>query len=203
MQQKIEKIIMIIALVGIATGIGAHVYSRIQGSLPSPTFSFNKESAPGWWASDNVDVQEVARTSNYTGQTPISELPTSDLTIFQGESEDERTVDGCFVSFSYYKNRLADINAAYDDYFDRKDTDDGKLDTFDPIKQTISTFEGKKEYDLRQYRLVFEGQDTMQGYQVGFIPLDSGYIRTEGVCMTYEELEITKPVLESIELVEP
>src|SRR5690606_30980447 len=109
----------------------------------------------------NINVQEVARTSNYTGEEPIDRLPVADITVFQGEPHSEApSAESCFVLYSYYNYPLTDSDAAYADYFDRKDTSGGELESFEPIIQTIDTFEGVKEYDLHQYRLVFDKQDT-------------------------------------------
>lgn len=190
----------IAVLIGII-GLSAYLQTRPQKSDPLPKFSFDQSKASGWWGRDSINVQEVARTTNYTGNEPIEKLPVADTTIFHGTTE-QAAADGCFVSYSYYDYALEDEKAAYDSYFGDK-ASEGKLESFAPIKLSLSTFEGNKEYDLQQYRFVIEGQNNLQGYQVGFIPLASGYVRTEGVCKTYEELAQILPVMGSVRLMQP
>lgn len=205
-RQKIQKSFAALLIIGLAASVGMYIYSTNKDSALSaepPTFAFNKSQGDGWWGRENVNVQEVAKTSNYTGQTPIEKLPVADLTIFQGESMADKPEEGCFISYSYYDFPLSDVKSAYSNYFGGKHTDAGTLDTFEPIKSSIDTFEGTKEYDLHQYRFTLDGQDTLQGYQIGFIPLSSGYIRTEGICKTYEDLMLTEPILGSVELLDP
>ena len=202
MRRQIEKALATLLVVGVLAGVGAHFYSRIKGDTPPPSFTFNKDKAPGWRGRDSVNVQKVARSSNYTGETPINELPVADMTLFQGESETTNLAENCFVSFSYYDFPLKDVEAAYKNYFGGKHTDAGTLDSFDPIKASIATYEGTKEYEIHQFRFVVDGQDTMQGYQVGFVPLSSGYVRTEGVCKTYEDLTAIKQIMNSVTLLD-
>lgn len=195
--KQIAGVLIVVAVLGV---IGFQMHRETRAETP-PTFSFDREKAAGWWARDPINVQAVARSANYTGEEPIERLPVADITLFEGQPQAEGVVDGCFVSFSYYDYALDDVAAAYDNYFGDK-VEHGTLDTFDPISRIIMTFEGEKEYELRQYRFVLEGQDNLEGYQVGFIPLEEGYVRTEGICKTYEELAKIVPIMDSVELIE-
>lgn len=180
--------------------IGYHIYGRIEASQPLPKFSFDQSNAAGWTASQNVNVQDVARSTTYTGAEPIDKLPISDLTVHHG-SEKDIPNDNCFLMYSYYKRPLDDLNAAYEVYIDRK-TKDGKVEELGSTEQTFVTFEGDVSYQFKQYRYVIEGQDTLQGYAIGFASLASGYIRIEGVCKAAEDLALTLPILGSVRLLE-
>lgn len=201
MMKYVRRTLISLIVIAACAGLGYHIYLRLQENAPVPKFSFDAGKASGWYGRENINVQDVARTTDYKGEEPIDKLPIADLTITQEEPKASGVIDGCFVSYSYYDYALEDLAAAYDTYFDRKDPY-GTLTSFEPSLQSLTTFEGEKEYQLQQYRFVIEGQDTLQGYQIGFIPLNSGYVRIEGVCPTYEDLALTLPALQSVQLLE-
>jgi len=194
---KLKTIAIILVALAAVLGIGWHIYGRAQDSKPLPTFHFDASKASGWTGRDNINVQAVARSTTYKGTEPIEMLPIADLTIYHGEPNSPAE-DNCFVMYSYFDRVIGDLSTAYKDYADRK-SKEGALEVFDPIPQTISTGEGDKNYYLRQYRYTIDNQDALQGYQVGFVPLESGYIRVEGVCKTYEDLALTLPILQSVQ----
>lgn len=181
-------------------GIGYHIYGRIEASRPLPKFSFDQSKAAGWTASQNVNVQDVARSTTYTGATPIDNLPISDLTVHHGSNKDIPE-DNCFLMYSYFRQPAGDIDERHKEYIDRK-IKDGKVEELGSTEQTITAFESDVSYQFKQYRYVIENQDTLQGYSVGFAPLASGHIRIEGVCKAAEDLALTLPILGSVRLLE-
>lgn len=187
----------IVVLLGII-GVSAYLQTRPEKSAPLPKFSFDQSKASGWWGRDSINVQEVAHTTNYTGNEPIEKLPVADTTIFHGTTE-QAAADGCFVTFSYYNYPIADLGTAYREYESRK-TAQGTLEILQPSQQVAKTFEGNKIYELRQYSYTIEGKDTLSGYEIGFIELASGSIRVEGVCKTAKDLVLTQPILNSVTL---
>ncbi len=188
---------VVLALLCVATIVGLYIFNN-----PSyPKFSHDSATIEGWWSSKNENLQKVARSAgnNYRGD-PIDTLPVADLTIHHGDRTGQSNPkDACFVAFSYYDYPLAGLDAAYVEYEDRKKAQ-GELKELDPSEHTITTFEGDETYELRQYDYTIEGEDVLSGYQVGFVEMQSGHIRIEGVCKTAEDLQLTQPILETVTL---
>jgi hypothetical protein len=195
---RIKPILISLAVLAGVAAIGYHIYLRIVDSIPPPAFSFDASNATGWWGSDNINVQDVAG-NNYQGEEPKDKLPVADLTVHHGRPGETTPEDSCFTLFSYYDYPLEGIDAAHQDYIDRKE-ELGTLEQTNSLRQTIETFEGQKSYDLKQYDYEVEGQDVLSGYQIGFITMSDGHIRTEGVCKTVKDLELVQPVLQTVRL---
>ena len=190
----------LIALVCVAAIVGLYIFNN-----PSyPKFSYDNAGTEGWWSSKNENLQKVARSAgnNYRGD-PIDTLPVADLTVHHGERGSQNNPkDACFVAFSYYDYPLAGLDAKYVEYEDRKKAQ-GELKELDSAQHTIKTFEGDETYELRQYDYTIEGEDVLSGYQIGFVEMQSGHMRIEGVCKTADDLALTHPILETVTLNKP
>lgn len=167
-----------------------------------PKFSYDGSKVSGWKGSENINLQTVAG-SNYQGKEPVDKLPVADLTVHHGESSTDIPDDNCFVMFSYFDYLLDDAGEAYKKYEDSK-KHQGSLTVLKPQKARIATYEGVKEFDMRRYDFTVGSDDdsALAGYQIGFIPLAGGYIRTEGVCKTADDLHLISSVVDAVELLE-
>lgn len=197
-----KKILLILGILVVAGIIGATAYTLRVNNPPVPKFSTSLASDSGWWTGHNTNVQAMAKSigSDYKGEEPIDKLPVADITIHHGEEGSKNApADNCFTSFSYYNQPLNDLAAAYKNYEDRKNQQ-SHAEKLEPVKKTITTFEGNKDYELQRYNYVIEGQNILSGYQVGFIPMSGGYIRTEGVCKTPADLDLLTPIIATVQL---
>ena len=196
MKLKIGGTLIALILLGIAA---ASVFTYNENNPQLPKFSLDSEKAKGWWTSSNVNIQEMARASkDYQGIEPIDKLPISDLTVHHG-SKGKPSEDGCFISFSYYDYK-EDLDQKYKEYVDRKS--EGEVKTLEPVKKSLKTFEGDKEVTLQRYDYTIEGQDVLAGYQIGYIALSSGHIRTETVCETPDDLDKSISIIDAVQLSE-
>lgn len=201
-EKRIKQGAGLLALIAVIAFI-AGLY--VSNTTSYPTFSSDSSKTSGWWSSENENMQKVAKSagSSYRGTEPIDKLPVADLTIHHGEKGTAMAPeDSCFTAFSYYDYPLDGLDAAYGEYKDRKEAQ-GVLKELEPRELTIKTFEGDEKYTLRQYDYTIEGEDVLSGYQVGFIELNDGYVRVEGVCKTAKDLALNLPIFESVSLNEP
>lgn len=184
--------------------IGAIIYTFIESGSPVPTFSSSLSESDEWWTSENTNVQAMAKSlgSNYTGEEPVDKLPVADITIHHGDKDGKTTPDdSCFVAFSYFTYPLDSIEAAHAEYENRKNAQSEAV-KLDSITETLDTFEGNKEYELRRYNYVIDGQDILSGYEIGFVSMSQSHIRIEGVCKTPENLDLLTPVIKTVTLSE-
>ncbi len=191
----LENSLIVFALICTVVG-GVVIYMNTRP--PLPVFSYDASSVDGWWGSQNINVQKTAG-SDYTGEVPKNKLPVADLTIHHGTAGSNDTPeDSCFTMASYFNYSLASTDSAYTEYENSKT--DGTLIKLELVERTFETYEGEKTYELRRYNYTIEGQDVLSGYQIGFIPMSSGYIRTEGVCKTSDDLPLIDEVQPALRL---
>lgn len=137
--------------------------------------------------------------SNYRGSEPIDRLPVADMTVHHGEKGTKAPTDNCFIAFSYYNYPLESLATAYNTYESLK-KEEGSLKPLQETNEIIKTYEGNKEFILRQYDFKVDRDDALSGYEVGYIELASGHVRVEGVCNTADTLALTVPILGSVTL---
>ena len=200
MKSAVDKTLIYLILTIALGGISMLAYEKIRSTPPKPpVFSFDTQKADSWWGSDNTNIQLVAKTGNYTGEEPIDKLPVADLVVHHSKPGSTAAQDNCFIAHSYYDRPLENVDEAYKEYEDKKEKT-GTIEAFSSSEQSFQTYEGVKQYRLQPYRLTVQGQDILEGYQVGFIPMSKGHVRIEGVCKTSQDLSLTLPILKSVQL---
>lgn len=198
---KNKIIIASISSVVVLAAVGAGLYYLKPWQAPIPEFSFNAQQAPGWWGGTNGNTQ-ASVTEDYAGDTPREKLAVAYTTILHGEGEGKSAPDNCFLMYSYYDYHPESLSGEYEAYEKAKIAfGDTTLTRVSTSQQRITTFEGERSYELRQYEFGGESvKDSLKGYETGFVEMDNGYIRIEGVCATANALSETLAVLPSIQL---
>lgn len=195
---KISIIIGGLLIAGVAAAI---IFTYHQRSSPGPNFSYDSSDTHDWYESHNGNLQAYATAlgSNYQGNEPIEKLAVADFTVHHGEKGADKTPeDNCFVGFSYFDYPLdGGLKAAYDKY-EESMKQKGNLESFASDKKALATYEGYKDYELKQYNFTIDGKPTLSGYQIGFINLTSAHIRIDGACQTANDLKLTIPILEAV-----
>lgn len=194
MKRKLLTLALILVLL-IAAVIGGVMYwnSQKQSDVPAvdkPSFHFDAAKAPGWWSAGNNWPDAAAFTGN---QIDKSEIPIADINVHHGTQS--KPGNGCFVMAFYQKGsideaavlqkREAGMTAARD-----------KTDSLKQVAtstQTLSTYEGVKDYTLHQYNL--DVPQVQKGNAFGFAPLSNGYIEVRAICPTAGLLPTVLPVL--------
>jgi|GEM_PF-1062497 len=204
-KKKVFVLIGVIAAVAAVAVILAFLFTRVyQIGASVPTFTFSSEQAPGWWGAKNHNAQALFDEETYKGDTPKEKLSVAAINVFHGAGEGQSAPDNCFVMYSYYTYPLEDKAAAYTDYENAKDNNDPTttLTTVNSSTQTLATPEGSVSFELRQYDLQMTGDTTsyQHGYEIGFVSLQNGYIRVEGVCSEASQLAATLPALSAVKL---
>lgn len=167
-----------------------------------PRFAFNQQLVPNWWSGDNSNPRESWNADEYMGDQPIDEMEVAAINVMHG-SAGTSAADNCFVMYSYYDYLPNSIAEEYQKYEDQKSafSDGIAFERIGVSQQSITTFEGDIPYELRQYKLVNKPVETsLEGYQIGFAALSSGYVRIEGVCKAGDDLSKTLDVFRSVRL---
>lgn len=194
-------VISVIALAGVALAAGLFIQAR-NNAAPALAFEFDSSSHDGWWSAGNTNVQDSARSANYSEASygPISDLPTASISVHHGGPNDEQPEDRCFLSFAYYDQPLKDIEAAYSNY-ESKLNESGTFEQIGSHEKTLPTPEGVKSYNLHSYHTKAGAPgEYMSGTQVGFLKLNEGHIEVRGTCQTPEDTALTLPVMDAVSL---
>ncbi len=191
---------IVISIVALAA-VGAGLFFIKPWQPPVPFFSFQNEQATGWWGGTNGNPR-ASTTEDYLGEIPREKLGVAYTTILHGEGEGKSASDNCFLMYSYYDYAHENLAGEYEAYERAKTSfGDAALTRTNTTQQTIATFEGERSYELRQYALDGTSvKDSLKGYEIGYVKMDNGYIRIEGVCATAEQLTETLRVLPSVQL---
>lgn len=163
-----------------------------------PKFAFDNSKAEGWWSNGNLNLQKVAG-ADYQRKEPKDKLPVADLTMHHGEPNKSAADDNCFIMFSYFDYALDSMDSAHKAYEDKK-SEQGTIKVLKPVTITVDTPEGNKEIEMRQYDFTIDDEKALSGYQIGFAPLDNGYMRIEGVCKEADDLKTLKNVMDAVKL---
>lgn len=199
MEKHIKLILIICALlVGIIAAIGfsfvwhSPAATKHVSKEHKPSFSFNKDLAPGWWGGRN----NWSNANDYTdGQVAEENIPVVDTVVYQGVEGD---FGECFVRAFYMKGSV-DVEAAVNEKMTgmvKGEKDTSAVKQVAKTQQTMKTSEGVKEYILHHYDLNLG--DAYKGNAFGFIPLNSGYIEVRSICKQTERLPGTFVALAAI-----
>ncbi len=171
-----DHYIVIILALAVTTIVGSYMavsYQQAAAERAKDTvktvFSFN--SVPGW---TRGPVNDTSLALFHTG------------------------TDGCFV-YAEYKSGSVNAASELKNWSDSLNKGGQTITEKSSQAMTISTNYGTESYDLHQYYVPGTKENpTMEGVEVGYLQLPTGYIKFNGDCNSYDQLPLTIDGLQSL-----
>ena len=180
--RKLKYSISFIALAVIA-GISALVF--MQANSPSP------KTIP----------QEVKPMFSFIGVTDWRQGPTNETSMALFGKEREDKTSACFTSIEYHRGTV-DIQSEVQKMIKNSNGLGNTIAEISTQPLSLNTMNGNQAYELHQYQATGSSSSTkpMGGVEVGYLQLDDGYVKVNGNCETYDELQTTIPALQAYKL---
>ena len=157
------------------TSTHAVAEAKKSASVSQPKFSFT--GAAGWRKGPSNDVS---------------------MALFGNERADRTSA--CFTSIEY-KSGTVNVQSELQEMVDGFKSQGTMLERA-PVPSILHSAKGDKQYDLHQFNAVSANKEVrvMGGVEVGYVQLDTGYVKISGNCETFDELPSTIPALQGYKL---